>query len=138
MDPSLLRLAVDAVSAGVVVTADMKARQSRRLKQATLVLGGCLALYCLLFVSSSTIDDEAPGSGSTRSTPRPASSKLLTPELLANLSLSEEQCNAAFPGLTKEIDDAVAEGPFKVKSTGDRGHLQGRIKDGQVCWHRAA
>lgn len=53
-------------------------------------------------------------------------------ELLTNLSLDEEQCKAAFPGLTKEIDDAVAEGPFTLKQTGDSGPLQGRIKNGQV------
>jgi predicted ester cyclase len=52
--------------------------------------------------------------------------------VLNNLSLDEEQCNAYFPGLTKEIDDVVAEGPFVVKQTGDMGPLQGRIKNGQV------
>jgi len=56
----------------------------------------------------------------------------LPQELLRNLSLDEDQCNAAFPGLTKEIDDAVAEGPFTLKQTGDSGPLQARIKDGQV------
>jgi hypothetical protein len=29
-----------------------------------------------------------------------------------SLSLTEEQCTAVFPGLMKEIDDAVARGPF--------------------------
>ncbi|KAK4239931.1 lactation elevated protein 1 [Achaetomium macrosporum] len=53
-------------------------------------------------------------------------------KILNNLSLDEEQCNAYFPGLTKEIDDAVAQGPFQVKQTGDLGPLQGRIKDGQI------
>jgi hypothetical protein len=56
----------------------------------------------------------------------------LPDELLRNLSLDEEQCKAAFPELTKEIDDAVAEGPFTLKQTGDGGPVQGRIKDGQV------
>lgn len=52
--------------------------------------------------------------------------------LLSNLSLGEEQCKAAFPGLTKEIEDTVAQGPFTLKQTGDSGPLQGRIKDGHL------
>jgi hypothetical protein len=34
--------------------------------------------------------------------------------------------------LLKEIDDAVAEGPFPLNHTGKDGLLQARIKDGQV------
>ena len=69
----------------------------------------------------------------SRTTPSSAStSRQHPPELLNNLSLGEDECNAAFPGLTKEIDDVVAEGPFQVKQTGDLGPLQGRIQDGQV------
>ncbi len=57
---------------------------------------------------------------------------VLTEEILNNLSLDTEECEAYFPGLTKEIDDVVAEGPFQVKQTGDLGPLQGRIQDGKV------
>ncbi|KAK3937904.1 lactation elevated protein 1 [Diplogelasinospora grovesii] len=53
-------------------------------------------------------------------------------ETLNNLSLTEDQCNTAFPGLTTQIDEVVAQGPFKVKQTGDMGPLQGRIKNGQI------
>lgn len=98
-------------------------RAGRRLRQATLVLGLCLALYCLVFVSR-TPRRQTAGTGPAGGAP-PA-------ELLSNRSLDEAQCRAAFPGLTREIDDAVAEGPFVVKQTGDLGPLQGRIKDGQV------
>ncbi|KAH6617307.1 glycosyl transferase family 90-domain-containing protein [Chaetomium tenue] len=98
-------------------------RQNRRqLRQATLLLGGVLTLYCFLFV--------------WRTPPQPVSARAgkpaLPPEVLNNLSLDEGQCNAYFPGLTKEIDEVVAEGPFPVKQTGDMGPLQGRIKDGQI------
>ncbi|KAL2162429.1 hypothetical protein VTH06DRAFT_7342 [Thermothelomyces fergusii] len=99
-------------------------RHSRRrqLRQMTLVLGAALALYCVVFVW------HTPGSAAgTPSSPRP-----LPPEILDNLSLDEAQCRAYFPGLTKEIDDVVAKGPFPVKQTGDLGPLQGRIKDGQI------
>lgn len=103
-------------------------RQSRQLKRRiTLILGVGLVLYCLVFVTRSPPSKSARYSTSISSSRRP-----LPPELLNNLSLDEEQCNAAFPGLTKEIEDTVAEGPFQVKQTGDLGPLQGRIKDGQV------
>jgi hypothetical protein len=55
-------------------------------------------------------------------------------ETLESLTLTEEQCRATFPGLTKEIDDAVARGPFDLKREPDHstGLVQGRIKDGKV------
>ncbi|QSZ32446.1 hypothetical protein DSL72_002020 [Monilinia vaccinii-corymbosi] len=57
-------------------------------------------------------------------------------EILQSLSLTEEQCAATFPGLTKEIDDAVARGPFSLKRQPDHytGLVQGRIKDGKVLF----
>lgn len=55
-------------------------------------------------------------------------------ETLENLSLTEEQCRATFPGLMKEIDDAVARGPFDLKKKPDdyTGMVQLRIKDEKV------
>ncbi|KAL1836199.1 hypothetical protein VTJ49DRAFT_5452 [Mycothermus thermophilus] len=47
-------------------------------------------------------------------------------------SALDDVCEAYFPGLTKEVDDMVAKGPFEVKQTGDLGPLQGRIQDGQL------
>lgn len=99
------------------------ARPSRRLRQMTLILGSCLVFYCLLFVSRTPQPHRAAPAGPTRQPPA---------EILNNLSLDEDQCNAAFPGLTKEIDDVVAEGPFLVKQTSGLGPLQGRIQNGQV------
>ncbi|KAK4126723.1 hypothetical protein N657DRAFT_566406 [Parathielavia appendiculata] len=97
-----------------------RARQSRRqLRQITLVLGLVLAFYCLVFVW------HRPASKLQRTRPLP-------PQILNNLSLDAEQCGAYFPGLTQEIDDVVAQGPFQVKQTGDLGPLQGRIKDGRI------
>ncbi|KAK4100015.1 hypothetical protein N658DRAFT_428689 [Parathielavia hyrcaniae] len=101
-------------------------RQNRRqLRQIALVLGLILlALYCLVSFWNRS------GSSTTtlqRRQPLPA-------QVLNNLSLDEEQCRAHFPGLTKEIDDVVAQGPFQVKQTGDRGPLQGRIKDGRQIY----
>lgn len=57
-------------------------------------------------------------------------------DILQSLSLTEDQCRAAFPGLTKEIDDAVARGPFPLKRQPDHrtGLVQGRIKDGKVIF----
>ncbi|TGO17688.1 hypothetical protein BTUL_0015g00230 [Botrytis tulipae] len=55
-------------------------------------------------------------------------------DILQSLSLTEDQCRAAFPDLTKEIDDAVTRGPFPLKRQPDHrtGLVQGRIKDGKV------
>ncbi|KAK5661650.1 hypothetical protein OQA88_9750 [Cercophora sp. LCS_1] len=107
----------------------LKPRQRRRLRNVTYALGGCLSLYCFLFLSStpSTTDN-----ATSSHLPLRAPSIPLTPELLNDLSLGEARCSAAFPGLTKEVDGAVAQGPFNVKPHGDTGPVQGRIKDGQL------
>ncbi|KFY80465.1 hypothetical protein V499_00643, partial [Pseudogymnoascus sp. VKM F-103] len=56
-------------------------------------------------------------------------------ETLRSRSLTEEQCRTAFPGLLKEVDDAVARGKF-VQDTYDPenslGPVRGRIKDGKL------
>jgi hypothetical protein len=127
----------------------LKARQRRQIRQITLLLGACLIFFCLVFVWRTPADDNEYGSSSSSgggsasvrparassasSSPAPFLKPALPKEVLENLSLNEEECDAAFPGLTKEIDDAVSLGPFKVKQTGDLGPLQGRIKDGKVC-----
>jgi hypothetical protein len=106
----------------------------RQLRQATLVVGVVLVVYCLVFIW----DTPVSSASSTRASwQRKASPPPPPPEILRNLSLDEEQCNAHFPGLTKEIDDVVAQGPFPVKQTGKMGPLQGRIKDGKVraCYY---
>ncbi|OBT88808.1 hypothetical protein VE02_03167 [Pseudogymnoascus sp. 03VT05] len=56
-------------------------------------------------------------------------------ETLLSRSLTEEQCRAAFPGLLKEVDDAVARGPFvqdKFDPENSLGPVRGRIKDGKL------
>ncbi|KAK0616249.1 glycosyl transferase family 90-domain-containing protein [Immersiella caudata] len=105
-----------------------KPRPRRCLRQLTFVVGVVLVVYCLLFVYN------APDAnyGTTSWSPLRKTSTKLTPELLNNLSLGEDECKAAFPGLTKEIDDTVSKGPFTIKPSGDLGPLQGRIKDGQL------
>ncbi|CAP61700.1 uncharacterized protein PODANS_4_2690 [Podospora anserina S mat+] len=114
----------------------MKHRQKRRITQITLIAGGILVFYCFVFLWRTP---SSSSSSSSSSSLKPALSKQQLsqrpppPELLNNLSLDEDQCNAAFPGLTKEIDDAVAEGPFTMKRySNNQGPLQGRIKDGQI------
>ncbi|KAK4152116.1 AFG1-like ATPase-domain-containing protein [Chaetomidium leptoderma] len=98
----------------------------RQLRQITLLLGFVLVIYCLVFVWNTPANNK--GSRRQRKPPPPPPPA----EILNSLSLGEEQCDAYFPGLTKEIDNVVAEGPFQVKQTGDTGPLQGRIKDGQI------
>jgi hypothetical protein len=101
----------------------LKARRSRRLRQLIVVLGSCLVLYCLIFLSRTPV-----GAGPTKTRPQ----WTLPDEVLENLGLDEEQCDSAFPGLTTEIDDTVSQGSFSLKQTGDSGPLQGRIKDGKL------
>ncbi|PQE05975.1 hypothetical protein CJF30_00004913 [Rutstroemia sp. NJR-2017a BBW] len=59
---------------------------------------------------------------------------------LESLVLTEQQCAATFPGLTKEIDDIVARGPFTLDRRPDdyTGLVHGRIKDGKITIHRKA
>jgi hypothetical protein len=63
-----------------------------------------------------------------------------------SLVWNEKQCEAAFPLLTKEIDDSVSGGPFQFNRSVDSytGQVHGRIKDGKVreitrakAYHRA-
>lgn len=51
-----------------------------------------------------------------------------------SLSLAPDQCEAAFPGLNKEIENAVSIGPVQLKRLKDDipGLVQGRIKNGKV------
>ncbi|CZT44505.1 uncharacterized protein RSE6_04679 [Rhynchosporium secalis] len=60
--------------------------------------------------------------------------KYPTKEKFENRALSEEQCRATFPGLTKEIDDAVARGSFTFgrEPSDSQGLVQGRIKNGKL------
>lgn len=62
------------------------------------------------------------------------SEKYPSKETLKSLSLTEEQCDATFPGLTKQIELAVARGSFELKKGPDTAHgsVDGRIKDGKV------
>lgn len=61
-----------------------------------------------------------------------SSAKKLPPELLNNRLMTSQQCADTFPGLTKEIDDAVAKGPFTLTKTSELGPLLARINDGKV------
>jgi hypothetical protein len=52
------------------------------------------------------------------------------------LSLTEAECSRAFPGLTKEVDDAVALGPFELKFR-QGVLLQAKIESGRLYVVRA-
>lgn len=55
-------------------------------------------------------------------------------EAQGNLGLNEKECTREFPGLVKEINDAVARGPFVLNKQPDdyMGLVQARIKHGKV------
>jgi hypothetical protein len=40
-------------------------------------------------------------------------------ETLGSLSLTDDQCAEAFPGLNREIENAIAQGPFELKRAPD-------------------
>ncbi|KAJ0386712.1 hypothetical protein COL922a_003786 [Colletotrichum nupharicola] len=54
-----------------------------------------------------------------------------------NLHLTEEQCQETFPGLTKEIDLAVAQGPFQLNVDDASASLLGQIKNNKLFIIRA-
>ncbi|KAK3316712.1 glycosyl transferase family 90-domain-containing protein [Apodospora peruviana] len=116
----------------------IKVRRRRQLRQLMLVLGSCLVLYCLFFIlkSPSSVSQFPVDDGASPRLPWPwplsGGSRRLSEEKLNNLSLGEAECRATFPGLTTQIDEVVAQGPFTLKNTGDGGPLQGRIKDGHI------
>ncbi|OAA63698.1 Lipopolysaccharide-modifying protein [Niveomyces insectorum RCEF 264] len=49
-----------------------------------------------------------------------------------SLSMTEAQCRTAFPGLTKPIDDQVAQGPFALPPATDLGPLLARVRNGRL------
>ncbi|KIH88132.1 hypothetical protein SPBR_07049 [Sporothrix brasiliensis 5110] len=114
------------------------ASRHRPLRPLIVGLGLCLVLFCLYFVirephdavtweQKSQQDQNRQNKDRHKQTPhRPSSATL------QSLSLTEKQCQAEFPGLTRSIDEIVAEGPFRLKNTGDMGALQGRIKNGKI------
>ncbi|KAI1131462.1 glycosyl transferase family 90-domain-containing protein [Nemania abortiva] len=57
---------------------------------------------------------------------------LPSPDVYQLLNLSEQECKATFPDLTKDLDATVALGPFTLKQAHGKGPLQARVKDGQV------
>ncbi|KAI1100957.1 hypothetical protein F4804DRAFT_317488 [Jackrogersella minutella] len=116
---------------------------SARLRQVVIVSVICLALYCFLLVpdhsldsSRSTIVDTFPHThphSPPNSKSSPAWMNKPPPSLLNNRFLTTSECAAAFPGLTKEIDDVVAKGPFTLsRRPHDLGPLVARIRDGRL------
>lgn len=125
-------------------------RQTARLKQVIVVACVvCLAVYCFVLAPPGRRDLDLSPSSSSSSTSGAVTPESefhrpsykyeqpplppLPPELLEDRSLTEAQCRASFPGLLKEVDEAVARGPFTLKrSRSSLGPLIARIRDGQV------
>jgi hypothetical protein len=106
-----------------------------RWKPLWILLGFCILVYLFLF-SPYVLPVASHSRASVTVAGGRASSlghKQPTPDILRSLRLTDQQCVAAFPGLTKDIDDMVALGPFTLTSSGDLGPLLARIKDNQVC-----
>ena len=110
----------------------MAAFRRRSLERAVCLVFGLIALFNVFYGVSDFVEFLMDGSyfGLFSKHSPPKTSK----EIFENLFLTEVQCRATFPGLMKEIDDAVARGPFELKKEPDdyTGLVQLRIKDGKV------
>ncbi|KAF2965336.1 hypothetical protein GQX73_g8244 [Xylaria multiplex] len=115
------------------------ARQTARLRQIVVVSVLCLAIYCFLLVPDESLDSSRstnPEAYQTQTQP-PArqreSAGRLSPDLLSNRFLPEDQCRASFPGLLDQVDGEVAKGAFKLEPyPSNLGPLFARIRDGQT------
>ncbi|KAI1878690.1 hypothetical protein JX265_002867 [Neoarthrinium moseri] len=118
-------------------------QRTSRLRQVVVVSVGLLALYVFLRMPEASLDSSrtvldasfsssssVPGGGSGAAFGAAGSS--LSDALLNNRFLTASQCTEAFPGLTKEIDDVVTKGTFKLEKSGSLGPLVARIKDGEL------
>ncbi|KAI2620334.1 hypothetical protein GGS26DRAFT_601731 [Hypomontagnella submonticulosa] len=110
---------------------------SARLRQVVIISVICLALYCFLLVPDHSLDSSrATMADNTFSHPHsqpPSNTGKHPPALLNNRFLTQPQCTSAFPGLTKEIDDVVAKGPFTLpRNPHGLGPLVARIRAGQL------
>lgn len=115
----------------------LNTRQSSRLRQIVMICVGLLALYVFLLVPDASLDSSRTVLDSFPEGRKSSASKTkLSDELLNNRFLTSGQCAAAFPDLTKEIDDAVAKGPFKLERSGPLGPLIARIRGGKVSADR--
>lgn len=116
----------------------IRTRPRRRLRNSLCLVGVVLMIYYYLFHLP---PGQAPATrGGTTSTPhddgRPAAhAGPHAPGLLANLSLTAAQCEAAFSGLTWPIRDVVAQGPFTLHP--GTAPLLGRIRGRQLSVLRA-
>ena len=100
----------------------VRVRPTARLRR--VAGASVLLLLLLLLLARSGVYPTAPGH--SFSLPPAARER-------RNPSLSARECAAAFPGLTHEIDRAVAEGPFTlIKPLSTLGPLIARIRDGKA------
>ena len=115
---------------GVHTCIDSMAIPRRRWKYVRLTLSLLFLTSLLLYVASPRI---AGGGGADYEVPPPTwRPRHPSRHLLNSLSLDEDQCNAAFPGLTDDVNKTVALGAFPLKQARNFGPLQARLKDGQV------
>lgn len=117
---------------------------STRMRNAAIVSVALLVFYLFLLQhpdqgrpgssrsTAAAFNDFPPVAGHGSSAKKPSPRPKLPPELLNNRLMTAQQCADTFPGLTKEIDDLVAKGPFTLTKTGELGPLLARIKDGKV------
>ncbi|KAK8114186.1 hypothetical protein PG999_006255 [Apiospora kogelbergensis] len=104
-------------------------KQSARLRNVAVVSLVLLVFYGFLLHSDQDLGSSRPKTTAEfDDSPR---DQLRQPCEKASVA-AEAVCATTFPGLTKEIDDVVAKGPFTLTKTGDLGPLIARVKDGKL------
>lgn len=107
-------------------------RYGIRLVFRTLASAVVIVLLYLLYTKDSTVP-RPDGKWLSKWSPN-TKSVLPSKDALQNLGMTEEQCLATFPGLTKELDHAKSMGKFKYAKLPEDtiGLIQGRIKNGRL------
>lgn len=116
------------------------------LRSVALILTFCTFMYTLLVLVPShprgfPLKDSTSRPSPTRKTDAADSDASpkgrLGPSTLENRSLTASRCRELFPLLTREIDDAAAEGPFDLRpgpDDGKSGTLLAQIRNGKEIW----
>ncbi|KAI8949438.1 glycosyl transferase family 90-domain-containing protein [Xylaria longipes] len=99
---------------------------SGRVRRLWILLASSLLLYLVLLARSHRAG--SPHHNLRHSIPARGSSS----DVHQSLNLSEQECKAAFPDLTQDLEATVALGPFTLKQVHGAGPLQARLKDGQL------
>ncbi|KAI8308751.1 hypothetical protein K4K61_002416 [Colletotrichum sp. SAR11_59] len=114
----------------------MRQKQAARRLWSVLV-ASALGLIAYRILCQSKVDFGGDATGSPLDYAAESSPMSNRAQDFDNLHLTEEQCQETFPGLTKEIDLAVAQGSFQLNIDDASASLLGQIKNNKLLIIRA-